>query len=94
MNSGELLLKVDGVANYWVKEGREIVIEPGPAAEAGDVRVFLLGSAFGALLHQRGLPPFHAGAVAMEGKAVLLAGRSGVGKSTLAAELCRRGHSP
>ena len=93
MNEEQFLLKVAGVANYWVKNGREIVIEPTASAEAGDIRLFLLGSAFGALLHQRGLPPFHGSAVAMGGRAVLLVGPSAAGKSTLAAELCRRGHS-
>lgn len=89
----QFLLKVAGVANYWVKQGREIVVEPFASAESKEVRLFLLGSAFGALLHQRGLPPFHGSAVAMGDKAVLFVGPSASGKSTLCAELCRRGHS-
>src|SRR6185437_8241442 len=39
------------------------------------------------LWHQRGLLPLHASAISVNGKAVALAGPSGVGKSTLAAAL-------
>ena len=41
-----------------------------PGASSRNVRVFLLGSAFGALLHQRGLLPLHANAVEVDGRAV------------------------
>ena len=93
MNEEDFLLKMDGVANYWVKNSREIIIEPIALGDERSIRLFLLGSVFGALLHRRGLSPFHGSAVAMNGRAVLFAGSSAAGKSTLAAEMCRRGHS-
>lgn len=88
----EFLLRVDGVARFMVIAGREIVIQREPTATDDDVRVFLLGSAFGALLHQQGLLPFHGSAIEVKSTAVAFLGPSGVGKSTLAAALARRGY--
>ena len=57
--AGQILLKIAGVANYWVHDGREIVVDAVNGASLEDVRIYLLGSAMGAVLHQRGLLPFH-----------------------------------
>ena len=88
---GAYLLDVDGVARYFVAEGREIVVEPTGGDEA-DVRAFLLGSALAACLQQRGILTLHASAVETEAGAVLFAGNSGAGKSTLLAALVDRGY--
>ncbi len=87
------LFHVAGVARYWVSGGNEIVIDSSPTAEPSMVRLFLLGTVFGLLCHQRGLVPLHASSVVVAGRAVAFAGRSGVGKSTLAAALGRQGYS-
>ena len=90
---GELLLHMNGVAGYHVRQGHEIIIEPEPGALDSDVRVFLLGSCFGAALHQRGLLVLHASGIgAPDTGAVLFAGPSGVGKSTLLGALLKRDH--
>lgn len=91
VNAKALLLRVAGVGRYLVRDGREIVIDPDPAATAHDVRVYLLGTCLGALLHQRGFLVLHASGVVTDGGCVLFAGESGAGKSTLLAELLRRG---
>jgi hypothetical protein len=90
---GALRLRVDGVADYLVRDGRTITIARQPQAVDDDVRVFLLGSAFGALLQQRGDLVLHGSAVEWQGEAVAFVGRSGTGKSTLASAFRRRGHA-
>lgn len=92
VHKGGLVLIVADVANYAIEGGHSISVDPLADAPDRNVRLFLLGSAFGALLHQRGLLPLHANAVEMEGKAVAFMGPSGSGKSTLAAWFHDRGH--
>lgn len=87
-----LLLIVDGVARYLVEQGRRIAIQRDPAAADDDVRVFLLGPGFGALLHQRDDLVLHASAISYGGGSVAFMGLSGAGKSTLAAAFQKRGH--
>ena len=90
--ANQFLLKMDAVGRYLVQNGNEIIVEPAADSLASDVRVFLLGSCIGALLHQRGLLVVHAGAVYTDKGAVLFTGHSGCGKSTLLGELMRRGY--
>lgn len=85
------LFHLDSVGRYFVSGGRQIVVEPAANADPESIRLFLFGSVFGALLHQRGSLVLHASAVATPAGAILVAGPSGAGKSTLCAELRRRG---
>ena len=79
------------VARYLVSGGCEIIIEPHPTATEKDVRLFLLGSAMGALLLQRGIWPLHGSAIAGRSGAALFVGVSGSGKSTLVGAFHQRG---
>jgi hypothetical protein len=82
---GALVLVIPQVGRYWIEGGNRIVVDPEPGVPERNVRLFLLGSAFGVLLHQRGLLPLHANAIEIDGRAVAFMGPSGAGKSTLAA---------
>ena len=86
------LLTVTKVGRYLIRDGRQILIDPAPGASERNLRLFLLGSAIGALLHQRGLLPLHANAIDLGGRAVAFSGHSGAGKSTLAAWFHDRGY--
>jgi hypothetical protein len=88
----KFLLRIPGIARFLLTAGKEIAFEAEPGAEAGDIPIFLLGTAFGILLHQREQIVLHASAVRVNGKAILFCGPSGAGKSTLAAALSRRGY--
>lgn len=91
LTDGGLLLVIDQVGRYFVKNGSEIIVERQPGVPDANVRLFLLGSAMGALLHQRGLLPLHANAVEIGGRAFAFMGASGAGKSTAAAWFHDRG---
>ena len=86
------LFKMDEVGSYLTQNGNEIIVAPASSSLESDVRVFLLGSCLGALLHQRGLLVLHAGAIHTEKGAVLFTGPSGSGKSTILGEMMRRGY--
>ena len=89
---GEFLLQVESVASYYVRDGRRIIIAPEPGAEEERILIFLMGSAIGALLHQRNILVLHAGAIAVNDQSVIFTGDSGIGKSTLAAGFHKRGY--
>lgn len=87
-----LVLTIPDVAQYRISGGNEIVVDANQGVPDRNVRLYLLGSAFGALLHQRGLLPLHANAVEIEGRAIAFMGESGAGKSTLASWFHDRGY--
>lgn len=90
---GEFLLRVDNVARYFVQKGNTITIQPEADAPQELVLLFLMGSAIGALLHQRNVLVLHAGAIEAGGHGIIFSGLSGVGKSTLAAGFHQRGYA-
>ncbi len=90
---GRFLLTLDNVAKYLVEDGEKITIEPDPAAREEDIRLFLTGTVFSALLLQRGLLPLHGSAIRSGNSAVIFSGPSGNGKSVLAAAFHQKGYS-
>ncbi|WP_370237547.1 hypothetical protein [Brevundimonas sp.] len=87
------LLDLPGVARFRVEGGRSITVDLDEECSERNLRLFLLGSALGVLIHQRGLYPLHANAVVIDGVAVAFTGHSGAGKSTLAAWFSAAGHT-
>ena len=87
-----LLFRIKDVGSYRIKNGREIVIEPAENAEIREVRLYLLGFAFGALLWQRGILPVHGSAVKTKESCFIITGGKKAGKSTLAAAFVEDGY--
>src|SRR5271168_4724942 len=93
MAGEKFLLSVPCRARFLIARGQEIAVQLEPNATERDAAGFVLGPAFGILLHQRGALVLHGSAVASDGRAIAICGQSGAGKSTLAAALCREGCS-
>jgi Mrp family chromosome partitioning ATPase len=89
----EYLLHVPEVANFLVRHGREVLVEPAPQARPEDIRAYLLSPIFSTLCHQAGMYSLHASAVRVGDGVVAFLGDSGAGKSTLAASLAQRGYT-
>lgn len=92
VDGGRVGIDVPNVGRYACEDGARITIQAAPGVPPARLRLFLLGSALGALLAQRGLLVLHGNAFVVDGAAAIVLGHSGAGKSTLAAEMHRRGH--
>jgi hypothetical protein len=88
----ELAVEIPGVMRMAMRNGNSLAYDPLPGARPEDMALFLGGTGFGGLLHQRGRVVLHASAVLMDGQAVLFCGASGAGKSTLATALVDAGY--
>src|SRR6056297_1487836 len=94
LTDSEFLPNVDNVARYYVADGTSIRIDKHNGSTMQELRLFLLGMVFSALLHQRGMVPFHASALKRPNETgFLICGHSGIGKSTITAHLLKQGYS-
>ena len=91
-NQEEYLLNIKNTARYWLKNKHEIVVEPYENAQEDAIRIFVLSSLMGALLHKHELLPIHSCCIKVKDYAVLVAGDSGAGKSTISLGMYRKGY--
>lgn len=86
------LLRVPPVGRFLIEDRARVHYQPAQGKSPEDLAAFLTGSVMGLLLHLRGALVIHGSAVEVGGRAAIFCGASGVGKSTLAAALGRRGY--
>lgn len=85
-------LRLPGVCDFVIDTGRQVVeCRPDPAADDRFVAVLVAGLVVAFLLSLAGHFSLHASAVESGGRAIAIAGDTGMGKSTLAAVLCAAG---
>ncbi len=93
LRDGSTYLRWDGLAEFLVSaDGFRITFGWIGAASWEAFQVYLLGQALSFALVKRGHEPLHATSVVVDGRAVVFLGRSGFGKSSLAACFLRAGH--
>ena len=90
---GKFLFEMDGIGRFLVNDGKEIIVQKQENAEDSEVNLFLLGSVMGATLLQRGLIPLHGSTITKNNNTLVVCGKSGAGKSSLAAEYIRKGYA-
>jgi len=78
-------ISIPRVARFEISGGDRIVVEPLGAEGYREIPLYLLGSAFGFLMMQRNEFPLHGSTIVWNGKGLLVLGRSGSGKTSLAA---------
>ena len=88
----EFLLKVPDIADYFVKNANEITVSRNKNVDDSEINLFLLGSAFGAVIYQQKKVPFHGSTVIINNKAIIISGVSGAGKSTTVASLIQKNY--
>jgi hypothetical protein len=92
MARGDLRLTVNAIGRFRITDGDRIAWQrQDDSVSDQDIRTFLLGSAVGALLIQRGMLVLHGNALEKNGQAIVCMGHSGAGKSTLAYALMQQG---
>lgn len=87
----EFLLRGEGDHYFYYRKGDGIMIERGADLDLSEESLWLNGSVYAAMAAINGFLPFHASAVAWDGRAVAFTGPGGAGKSTLIAALGARG---
>jgi hypothetical protein len=92
VNQHEFSMHVEGVGSFYASGGKAIEIAPCPDSNEVTLALYLNGSTYGAILHQRGILPMHGSCFVFQGKGVMLCGESGAGKSSLTASFVLEGH--
>ena len=85
MNQDEFAMQVEGVGQFYARDGREVEYAPAPGASQASLELYLNGSVYGAILHQRKILPLHGSSFIVDGKGILVCGEAGAGKSSVTA---------
>jgi hypothetical protein len=91
MSQHEFAMHVEGVADFYAYDGREVEYAPVEGADPNSIELYLNGSVYGAILHQRQIMPIHGSSFRYNDMAVMVCGDAGAGKSSLTASFCLNG---
>lgn len=92
-NGKSILIKSLKFSKVLILNRHEIIVEPPGQMDEMSYFQFFLGPVLSAMLHLRGIMPLHASSVINDNQAILIAGNSGAGKSTIAHKALMNGYS-
>lgn len=93
LNQNEFSMNVENVGWFYASNGNYISMVLNPRATQANIELYLNGSTYGAILHQRKIMPMHASCFVYNNAGVMLCGESGAGKSSLTASMVIDGNS-
>ncbi len=91
MNQDEFAMQVEGVGTFYARDGKEVEYSPAHEATTESLELYLNGSVYGAILHQRKILPLHGSSFRYNGLGIMICGEAGAGKSSLTASFCING---
>ena len=91
INQNDFALDAEGVAWFYAKNGNYIEIFPYENYNQHTLELYLNGSVYGAILHQRLILPLHGSSFNYLGNGIMVCGDSGVGKSSITAAFSLNG---
>lgn len=91
INQQEFYLDVKGIASFYARNGNYIEIQPHESYDLHTLELYLNGSVYGAILHQRKMVPLHGSSFIYKDKGIMICGESGAGKSSITAAFCFTG---
>jgi hypothetical protein len=83
LNQNAFSMDVENVGYFFAENGNRIEILPYPGVDKDNLELYLNGSTYGAILHQRQILTMHGSCFVFEGKGIMICGESGAGKSSL-----------
>ncbi|WP_026506645.1 hypothetical protein [Butyrivibrio sp. MC2013] len=84
---GEAWFNTPGTGQYYVHDGRRIVVKPVPNGDDKLLYSMLLSAGLCLIILQRNEMVLHGGVIVRDGHAFVVSGESGAGKSTITMEL-------
>lgn len=92
ISATETLIHIEGTARYYIDGENNVTVEAYPDVPEYAVRLYIFSIVLGILLHKNDIFSLHASCIKVNDGAVIIAGQSGVGKSTLALGLYLKGY--
>ena len=91
ISPSEFSMTVKNVGSFYAGTGTNIEFIPDEKADRASVELYMNGSIYGAILHQRNILPLHGSSFIYADSGVMFCGDSGAGKSSLTSSFCLNG---